>query len=244
MSSKERKSKQIYKITGKDYNRHMKNTPKGIFEVTVDVVIFTIHEGSLKVLLGKRIIEPYLGEWSLPGGFIWEGETSTEASKRILKTKTNVTDVYLEQLYTFDDVKRDPRRRIITISYFALVPVEMISLDKSEEYETALFPVKKIPKLAFDHEKIIKYATKRLRAKLEYTNVAYSLLPTNFTLTELQKIYEIILGAPQDKRNFRRKYLYLDFLEKTNAMSGGKHRPAALYKFKKRQPFELKGRAF
>lgn len=228
----------------KGYNIIVNNTPKETFEVTVDVVIFTISEGVLKVLLGKRIIEPYLGDWSLPGGFIWKDETSTEAAKRILNTKTNVSDIYLEQLYTFDEIKRDPRQRILTISYFALVPTQMINLSKTSEYETALFDIKKLPKLAFDHTKIVTYATKRLRAKLEYTNAAYSLLPSSFTLTELQKIYEIILGEQQDKRNFRRKYLNLDLLEKTNAVSGGKHRPAALYRFKKRQPVELKEKVF
>jgi len=222
----------------------MKNTPKAIVEITVDVVIFTIEDGELKVLLGKRIIEPYLGKWSLPGGFMWKGETSIEAARRILATKTNVADVYLEQLYTFDEPTRDPRGQIVTISYFALVPSNMIGLKQTEEYKSELFSVTKIPALAFDHEKIVKYAVKRLRSKLEYTNAAYSLLPNKFSLTELQKTYEIILGTLQDKRNFRRKYINLGLLEKTDAMSGGKHRPAVMYRFKKRQPIELQEKAF
>lgn len=222
----------------------MKNTPKAKLEVTVDVVVFTVQDGKLKVLLGKRIIEPFLGQWSLPGGFLWEGETSVEAAKRILKTKTHVSDIYLEQLYTFDEPKRDPRGPIITISYFALIPVGMVGLEKTEEYETELFDINDLPKLAFDHKRIVSYAVKRLRAKLEYTNAAYSLLPSKFTLTELQKIYEIILGSPQDKRNFRRKYINLGLLEKTESISEGKHRPAALYRFKKHEPLELQEKIF
>jgi 8-oxo-dGTP diphosphatase len=175
---------------------------------------------------------------------MWEGETSSEAAGRVLKTKTRVSDIYIEQLYTFDEPQRDPRGPIITISYFALVPVGMVGLEKTEEYETGLFDVDKLPKLAFDHEKIVRYAIKRLRAKLEYTNAAYSLLPAKFTLTQLQRIYEVILGAKQDKRNFRRKYLNLGLLKKTTAMSGGKHRPAALYEFKRRQPVELQEKVF
>jgi 8-oxo-dGTP diphosphatase len=222
----------------------MKNIPKAKVEVTVDVVIFTIQDEKLKVLLGKRIIEPFLGQWSLPGGFMWQGENSVETAARVLKTKTNVSDIYIEQLYTFDEPERDPRGPIITISYFALVPFGMVGLEQNEEYESELFPIDKLPKLAFDHDTIIKYAVKRLRSKLEYTNAAYSLLPSKFTLTELQRIYEIILGTKQDKRNFRRKYLNLGLLKKTSAMSGGKHRPAALYEFKKRQPVELQEKVF
>lgn len=222
----------------------MKNTPKAKVEITVDVVVFTIKDGELCVLLGKRINEPFLGRWSLPGGFLWEGETTMEAAKRILKTKTRLSEMYLEQLYTFDQPDRDPRGQIITVSYFALVPIELVKEGKGDEYESELFPVIKIPSLAFDHEKIVKYAAKRVRSKLEYTNVAYSLVPSKFTLTELQKIYEIILGSKQDKRNFRRKYANMGLLEKTEAVSSGKHRPAALYRFKKRQPIEFLEKAF
>jgi 8-oxo-dGTP diphosphatase len=222
----------------------MKRPPKAKLEITVDIVIFTLQEGELKVLLGKRKTTPFENQWALPGGFMWQGESSITAAQRVLATKSSVSDIYLEQLYTFDNPNRDPREQIISISYFALAPIDMINLEKSKEHETSLFSIKKLPKLAFDHETIVKYAVKRLRSKLEYTNAAYSLLPSKFTLTDLQKTYEIILGAPQDKRNFRRKYLNLGLLEKTQAMSSGSHRPAVLYKFKKRTPLELAEKIF
>lgn len=218
--------------------------PKASVEVTVDVVIFTIKEGRLHVLLNKRANEPFRGEWALPGGFLWEKETTVEAANRILKQKTEVKDVYLEQLFTFDEIGRDPRGQILTVAYFALVPFEMIAMGKNQNFESKAYPVTEAPKLAFDHSKILKYALKRLRSKLEYTNVAYSILPSKFTLTELQKTYEIILGELQDKRNFRRKYENMGLLEKTEAMSTGAHRPAKLYRFKKRQPIEFSGKAF
>lgn len=246
LSDEFKRTKVIFFKSLRGYNKSVKNTPKAKIEITIDVVIFSILEGRLHVLLGKRILEPFKGQWSLPGGFLWQGETTIEAARRVLEKKTNVEieNVYLEQLYTFDRPNRDPRSQIITVAYFALVLPELIGEENSSEYEMKLFPISDIPKLAFDHNEIVRYAIKRLRAKLEYTNIAYSLLPTKFTLTNLQKVYEVILGEKQDKRNFRRKYANLDLLEETKAMSTGAHRPAKLYRFKKKEPIEMPEKIF
>lgn len=207
--------------------------------ITVDTVIFCIEGNDLKVLLIRRQAQPFINHWSLPGGFITETETSHEAAKRVLKQKAEFTDGYIEQLYTFDSTERDPRERIISVAYFALVPISHIS--KSKSNEVALFPVKKLPTLAFDHKSIIQYAIKRLRAKLEYTNAAYSLLPRYFTLAQFQKTYEIILDRKLDKRNFRKKFMLLGLIKsigKTDTLTP--HRPARLYQFISRRPSELK----
>lgn len=210
----------------------------------VDLVVFTIENDLLKTVLIERTEEPFSGLLALPGGFLWEGETTAEATVRILKTKVGVTDVFFEQLYTFDSPGRDPRGRVIAVSYFALVPIEKIRTSKLKN-SIVIKSVSAKEGLAFDHDKILTYALKRLRTKLIYTNIAYSLLPELFTLTELQAIYEVILGKKIDKRNFRKKILSLDVVTETKRMVGGKqYRPARLYKFKERTPMELVSPAF
>lgn len=206
--------------------------------VTADIVVFTIKDGVLSVLIIPRTNDPDIGMKALPGGFLQHNESSVEAAIRILKDKTGVTNVFLEQLYTFDEPKRDPRGRIIAITYIALVPEHKLdSLVGGAEVK----PVDLLDKMAFDHKHILEYAVSRLRSKLEYTNAAYSLLPRKFTLSELQALYEVILDQKIDKRNFRKKILSLDMLEATDErLTGKKHRPARLYKFKKQstQNFE------
>src|SRR3990167_3752754 len=174
--------------------------------VTVDVLIFTIENDTLKVLLVKRANEPYLGEWAIPGGFIKPGESLDEAAIRIAHDRTGVAQVYLEQLYTFGDPKRDPRSRVVTVAYYALIPWENLKRPESEKVSEARWQaVDDIPNLAFDHNKILSYAVERLRIKADYSNIVYGLLPEKFRLSDLQKIYEIILGKNLDKRNFRKK---------------------------------------
>lgn len=208
--------------------------------VTVDVIIFTIKENDLKVLLVKRNSKPFKDCLSLPGGFFKEEETLIEAAKRKLFEKTSVKDVYLEQLYSFDNPKRDPRGRIITIAYFALINSKSIKTN-AVAVGAELFSIKSIPKLAFDHNAILNYALQRLRWKLEYTNIAYSLLPEKFTLSELQETYEIILGKKFDKRNFRKKIFSLNILADAKEIKKGvSHRPAKLFSFKKREPEIIK----
>jgi 8-oxo-dGTP diphosphatase len=208
--------------------------------LTVDIVIFTIEDNALKTLLIQRENNPFKDSWALPGGFLHKGETTKTAALRILKEKAGVEHVFIEQLYTFDTPGRDPRGPVMTVTYFALVPKEELILGKSGTQHPTLFEMKKLPKLAFDHADILSYSLKRLQAKLGYTNVAYSLLPRQFTFTELQKAYETILGKHLDKRNFRKKFEQLKLIEPTNkVLEGGRQRPAKLYKFKSRVPAEL-----
>lgn len=202
--------------------------------VTVDIVIFTIKDNELKVLLVKRGIEPFKEMWAIPGGFIKMEESLEESAKRELSEETGVRDVYLEQLYTFGDVNRDPRGRVITVSYFALIKPEGLKLKASTDAsEAKWFSVYNIPNLAFDHKKILDYALKRLKWKFEYTTIVFSILPQKFTLTHLQNVYEIIFNKKIDKRNFRKKILLLDILKTTKEIEKDvSHRPPKLYSFK------------
>lgn len=211
------------------------------FYVTVDVVIFTVENTDLKVLLIKRDNEPFKGKLALPGGFIRENETAQDTVKRILKEKCGVENVYVEQLYTFDDPKRDPRGSVVSIAYYALVPRKELQINTSAStQDPELDKVIDLPKLAFDHNDVAEYAVKRLRAKLEYTNLAFSLLPENFTMSQLQSTYEVILGRELDKRNFQKKFRSLDIIEPAGGrVEGNPNRPAQLFKFVKRSPVEL-----
>ena len=184
--------------------------------VTVDMVIFTIREGDLKVLLIQRGGHPYKGMWAIPGGFVKMDESLEDGAKRELQEETAVQDVYMEQLYTFGDPGRDPRTRVISVAYFALVEANQVKTIQagSDAQQAEWFSMYALPPLAFDHAKILDYALTRLRYKLEYTNVAFALLPATFTLTELQHIYEIILHKALDKRNFRKKILGMEMDER------------------------------
>ncbi len=210
--------------------------------VAVDVAVFTVLGGELKVLLVRVKKRPYTGMWALPGGIICSDESLGEAAYRELAEKTGLKSVYLEQLFTFGDVNRDKSRRAISTVYFALVNAEGLKLKTTEKYAgIEWFSVKKLQHLAYDHANVVRYAVKRLRWKLEYTNVAWSLLPRVFTLTELQTAYESILGKKLDKRNFRKKILSLKLLTATGKMERlGAHRPAELYRFKTRKPVIVK----
>jgi 8-oxo-dGTP diphosphatase len=203
--------------------------------VTVDLVIFTIAEDDLKVLLIRRGQEPFKGRWALPGGFVEIDESLERAAARELKEEVGVTNVYLEQLYTFGEPKRDPRGRVISVSYFALVDAErqriVAASDAAEARWRSVFDA---PKLAFDHARILDTAVWRLRNKIEWTTVGYELLPKKFTLSELQRVYEIILQRPVDKRNFRKKILAQgQIIELNETTSDVAHRPARLYSFRK-----------
>ena len=200
-------------------------------QVTVDVVIFTIQDGVLKVLLVKRLVEPFIGQFAIPGGFVHEDEDLEEAALRELKEETGVADVYLEQLYSFGTPDRDPRGRVITVAYFALISADRTLKAGTDAAEAAWFPMDDLPPLAFDHATILNYALERLRNKLEYTTVGFQLLPEKFTLTELQEVYSAILGKKLDKRNFRRKMSILKILKPLPEYRRGGQRPAQLYRF-------------
>jgi len=201
-------------------------------QLTVDIVIFTIEQGALKVLLVKRGIEPFTGQYAIPGGFVLENESLDQAAMRELREETGVAEVYLEQLYSFGDPKRDPRGRVITVAYYALISAEHSQLRAgSDAAATAWFAVDAVPDLAFDHPKILEYAVERLRNKLEYTTVGFQLLPEKFSLSELQEVYEAILGKKLDKRNFRRKLALLKILKPTAEYRRDGRKPARLYRF-------------
>jgi len=209
--------------------------------VTVDLVIFTVTDGELKALLIKRGQEPFAGKWALPGGFVRMDESLEDAARRELEEETGIDGgMYLEQLYTFGDPKRDPRTRVITVAYFALADPSTVNArvtGHEQITDVKWFPAHSLPpELAFDHRKIIDYAVKRLKNKLEYTAVGFELLPTLFTLTELQRLYEAILREKLDKRNFRKKVEAMGILEKTSRMKKGVHRPARLYRFVRTKP--------
>ena len=202
--------------------------------VTVDIVIFTIQDDDLKVLLVKRNIEPFKGKWAIPGGFVRIDESLEEAAIRELQEETGVSNVYLEQLYTFGNPKRDPRGRVITVAYMALVNSENINLKASTDAsEAQWFSTKKIPDLAFDHKNILNYSVKRLKWKFEYTTVAFSMLPKKFTISQLQDIYEIVFDKEFDKRNFAKKILLLEVLKEEGIKKDVSHRPPMLYSLKK-----------
>lgn len=208
--------------------------------VAVDIVIFTIQSGVLKVLLVKRKIKPFVGQFAIPGGFIHDDENLDEAALRELREETGVTDVYLEQLYSFGEPDRDPRGRVISISYFALISADRTLKAGSDAAEASWWPVNELPQMGFDHAKILDYALERLRNKLEYTTVGFQLLPEKFTLVQLQEVYETILGKKLDKRNFRRKMAMLRILKPLNEYQPSARRPAQLYRFVARRFEKLK----
>jgi len=202
--------------------------------VTTDIVIFTIRDGRLKLLLIKRGGEPYQGRWALPGGFVELDEDLEASARRELEEETGVSGVYLEQLYTFGRPDRDPRERVITVAYYALIPSDQVRLQAATDAEAVgWFAFGELPPLAFDHDEIVAMAHQRLVAKLDYSTIAFQFLPREFTLSELQDVYEIIRREPVDKRNFRKQVLALGKLVETKKMKrDGAHRPARLYRVK------------
>lgn len=211
--------------------------------VAVDVILFTIAEGELRVLLIRRQLPPFEGSWALPGGFVRIDESLDEAARRELAEEAGVGVRWLEQLYTFGAVDRDPVRRVISVAYFALIDArELRPRAGGDATEVRWCDVRRLPRLAFDHKTIVRYAHERLRYKTEYAPVAFQLLPKDLTLSELQRVYEIIHGKRLDKRNFRRKVLGLEILEATGeSRREGRGRPAALYRFKKARFEDLGG---
>lgn len=208
-------------------------------KVAVDNCIFTVVDGRLQVLLIQMRKKPFQGMWALPGGLIDEGDSLRAAAARILKEQTGVEGLYLEQLYTFDGRTRDPEGRVVSVAYYSLVPPVGLALRTTLKYEAVRFwDCNDHPReLAYDHEAILGYAQARLQAKVQYTNVMWSLLPPRFTLRELQTAYEAVLNRRLDKRNFRKKILSLGLLRASGQKSkGGRHRPAMLYQFGSQAP--------
>jgi len=206
--------------------------------ISVDTVILTVKDKLIKVLLAKRSKEPFKGLYTLPGGFIEKNISLNESALQILKRDTNITGAYLEQLYTFGDINRDSRVRALSVAYYALVDYSKFDVINSEKYEKidwfSLSDLRKLD-IAFDHREIINLALDRIQNKIEYTNIAFQLLPEKFTLGELQEVYETILDRELDKRNFRKKIAELDMLEELEEFKKqGRMRPARYHRFKER----------
>lgn len=206
----------------------------------VDVVLFTILEKALHIFLIPIHRPPYYQNSSgLPGGVIKVRETADKAAARHLKEKAHIEGAHIEQLYTFSDPERDKRSRSISVAYVALASPEQLSI--GEKTEGRWVPVKKLPKLAYDHAEIIKVALERLKGKLVYTNIVANLLPKQFTFSELQTAYEIILDRKLDKRNFRKKILSIGLIKELDKQKKTIHRPAQLYTFLKREAVTIHG---
>jgi 8-oxo-dGTP diphosphatase len=222
--------------------------------LTCDVIVFTIREGRLQVLLVRRGRPPFRGRWAIPGGFVEKDEPLEAAARRELEEETGLRDVYLEQLYSFGDPGRDPRGHTVTVAHLALVSPARFAGDadrpttrdpkpgtrdlslRAGDDAAALrwFPAHRLPPLAFDHNRVLAVALERLRNKLFYTTVGFEFLGREFTLPDLQQVYESILNRRQDKRNFRRRILSLGILKPLGrTRREGRHRPAGLYAFRK-----------
>jgi 8-oxo-dGTP diphosphatase len=214
--------------------------------LAVDCVVFGLDERDLKVLLIQRKLHPFQHAWALPGGFVRLDETIDEAAQRELREEAGVSDVYLEQLYTFGTLDRDPRERVVTVAYYALAKLGDHRIRAATDaMGVGWFGLDDLPKLAFDHSEIVTRAHERLRGKVRYAPIGFELLPGRFSLTQLQRLYEIILGTALDKRNFRKKILAMDLLVETDEVEQGvRHRAARLYRFDRRKYDRLTKQGF
>ena len=203
--------------------------------VTVDCVVFglDLEAEDLKVLLIRRKHEPFAGRWAFPGGFAEMDETLEQSAKRELQEETGISRLYLEQLYTFGDPGRDPRGRTVSVAYYALVKMSDHAPQAADDAKAVEWHgVRRPPRLAFDHAKILRAAVARLRAKVRYQPIGFELLPAKFTLSQLQRLYEVVLERRLDKRNFRKKILGMGLLVETSEIQKDvAHRAARLYRF-------------
>jgi 8-oxo-dGTP diphosphatase len=214
--------------------------------LTVDCVVFGLDEDELEVMLIRRGLEPFAGRWALPGGFVHIDETLEEAARRELEEETGLRKVFLEQLFSFGAIDRDPRERVVTVAYYALVKLSDHKIRAATDAaDAAWFSLSDLPDLAFDHAHILEVALERLKNKVRYQPIGFELLPRKFTLTQLQRMYEIILDRPLDKRNFRKKILGMDLLiELDEVQKDVAHRAARLYKFDDRHYRKLVKQGF
>lgn len=204
--------------------------------LTVDAVVFGLDEQALKILLVQRGVDPFVGRWALPGGFVHIGEPLDEAVTRELREETGLHDVFLEQLYTFGEPDRDPREHVVSVAYFALVNLRDHHVQAATDArQAAWFDVDDVPDLAFDHDQILDVAHRRLQSKVRYQPIGFELLPDKFPLRQLQELYERVLDRPLDKRNFRKRILSMGILKELNEIEQDvSHRAARLYRFDER----------
>ena len=214
--------------------------------LTVDCVVFGLDDADLKVLLIQRDLPPHEGSWALPGGFVRPDESVEDAARRELREETGLADVFLEQLYTFGEVDRDPRGRVVTVAHYALVKLsEQRVKAATDARDAAWFAVTDLPRLAFDHDRIVESAHERLKGKVRYQPVGFELLPPRFPLRRLQHLYETVLETTVDKRNFRKKVLEMGLLDELDEVEQDvAHRAARLYRFNGKRYRELLKRGF
>lgn len=215
--------------------------------LAVDCVVFGLEDaGDLQVLLIERGLEPFAGSWALPGGFLRMDETLEQSARRELREETGIDHGYLEQLYTFDAPQRDPRQRVVSVAYYALVKRSKYRVQAATDARNARwFRVADVPPLAFDHQQIMNVAHQRLQGKVRYQPIGFELLPLKFTLRQLQHLYEVILDRPLDKRNFRKKILSMDILIELDELeAGAAHRAARLFRFDRRKYTRLVKQGF
>ena len=203
--------------------------------VTTDVVLFSVRDGELVLLLIKRQRDPFGGYWALPGGFLDIGEDLEHCATRELAEETGLNDIFVEQFHTFGRPDRDPRERVISVAYYALVPSDKLApRAASDAAATAWFPLGRLPQLAFDHAEIIGLAHRRLVSTLDRSSIAFRFLPATFTLSEAQQVYEILRTAPLDKRDFRKRLLASGLVEETGCVRRSRgHRPAREYRLRR-----------
>lgn len=209
--------------------------------LAADVVLCTVLDGKLKVLLMQIDLPPhYKNTWALPGSLIRQTETAIDAAERLLQDKAKIDPkhAYLEQLYTFSDIGRDPRNRVVSVAYLGLIPgSRAAAYERSFSKTVQWCDTSKLPSLAYDHTDMVRTAIERLKSKIAYTNIAFGLLPEQFTLTELQELYETVLNKKLDKRNFRRKVIDIGLIAAVKSkITGVAHRPALLYRFTSAKP--------
>jgi 8-oxo-dGTP diphosphatase len=210
-------------------------------KIAVDAVVFSVLENELNILLIERKKEPYKGKFALPGGFLENNEELEDAAERELCEETGVKDIFLKQLKTYGNIKRDPRGRVISVAFIALISPNRKLSASSDALRASWHPAHDLPELAFDHEMIVKDALRQLRIEVQTTNIACQILPERFTLTNMQRLYENILGKSLDKRNFRKKLRELELLKETKeTFMEGAHRPALLYEFRNKGYSDIK----
>jgi ADP-ribose pyrophosphatase YjhB (NUDIX family) len=202
------------------------------FYVGIDCIIFGFNEGELSLLLLKRNFQPAMGEWSLMGGFVQQGESVDNAAKRVLAELTGLENVYMEQVGSFGEVERDPGERVISVAYYALVNVNEYDRKLVRKHNAYWVNINELPPLIFDHPQMVKQARELMQQKASTEPIGFNLLPKLFTLSQLQSLYEAIYGEQIDKRNFRKRIAEMDYIEKTDKIDKtGSKRGAALYKF-------------
>jgi 8-oxo-dGTP diphosphatase len=221
----------------------MPTRPEGLMQVAVDAVVFTVLHDSLKLLLIERKNAPFKGSFALPGGFVNLDESLEQAARRELLEETNVKEIFLQQLGAYGDVHRDPRGRVVSVAFLAFISPEQRLVASSDALRAQWHPADALPTLAFDHKHIVDDALRHLRYEIQTTNIAAQILPRRFTLSQLQKLYETVLGKQLDKRNFRKRVQELAILKPTGEQfREGAHRPAELYSFAQQRYTSLKER--